>query len=135
MKDIHNLYLSAKKKRDGGLPPIQALFANLQKSDRFLYDHSTDKFNQLWNLLFFDITSLTFLQQFPSTIVLDSTYKTNRHNLYLLDIVGVTATNSSFVIGQAFLSAESTEDYTWVLEWVREYYISLRYPAALPSSV
>src|SRR3954454_19199647 len=34
---------------------------------------------------------------------------------YLLNLVGVTATNSSFIIGQAFLSAETTKDYAWVL--------------------
>jgi hypothetical protein len=66
-------------------------------------------------------TSLNFLRQFPSILVLDSTYKTNRHNLYLLNIIGVTATNNSFVIGQAFLSSESEEDYSWVLQWPRNY--------------
>jgi hypothetical protein len=54
--------------------------------------------------------------------VLDSTYKTNRHNLYLLNIVGVTATNSSFIIRQAFLSYKGQEDYSWVLECLKDIY-------------
>jgi hypothetical protein len=34
--------------------------------------------------------------------------------------VGFTATNSSFIIGQAFLTHEAEEDYIWVLQWIRE---------------
>jgi MULE transposase domain len=78
-------------------------------------------------------TSLDLLRRFPSTIVLDSTYKTNRHNMYLFDLVGVTATNSSFIIGQAFLSAETTEDYEWVLQWLHNYYVKAQLPA--PKSI
>jgi len=129
LRDVYNLFASTKRQRDGGLSPIQALFANLTKENsKFLYDSTTDESNALWNLVFFDTTSLDFLRRFPSTIVLDSTYKTNKFNLYLLDIVGVTATNNSFIIGQAFLSAESTEDYIWVLEWVRNYYREAQLP-------
>src|SRR5271156_167935 len=79
LKDVYNMYAAAKKDRDGGLPAIQALFTNLQKEDsRFLYDHITDTNNQLWNILFFGKTSLHFLHQFLSTIVLDSTYKSRK---------------------------------------------------------
>jgi hypothetical protein len=131
MRDVYNLVASVKKQRDGGFPPIQALFANLQKSDRYLYDHCIDHCNRLWNLVFFDKTSLNLLHRFPSTIALDSTYKTNRHNLYLLNIVGTTATNSSFIVGQAFLSAETTEDYNWVLEWLENYYTEAGLPPPL----
>ena len=99
MRDVYNLVALVKKQRDGGFPPIQALFANLQKSDRYLYDYCIDQCNRLWNLVFFNKTSLDLLHRFPSTIALDSTYKTNRHNLYLLNIVGTTATNNSFIIG------------------------------------
>jgi hypothetical protein len=129
LKDMHNLFASVKKEQDGGLSPIQALFSKLQKNDRFLYDYSTDQHNAIWNILFFNAASLDLLRRFPLVIVLDSTYKTNRHNMYLFDLVGVTATNNSFIIGQAFLSAETTEDYIWVLEWLHNYYSKAQLPA------
>ena len=133
LKDVYNLFASAKKEQDGGLPPIQALFSKLQKNDRFLYKYSTDQYNAIWNILFFNASSLDLLRRFPSTIVLDSTYKTNHHNMYLLDLVGITATNSSFIIGQAFVSAETAKDYIWVLEWLYNYYSKAQLPS--PKSI
>lgn len=53
--------------------------------------------------------------------------------MYLLDLVGVTATDSSFIIGQAFLSAETKEDYEWVLQWLHSYYTKAQLPA--PKSI
>jgi hypothetical protein len=73
-------------------------------------------------VFFFLHTSLELLRQYPSTLVLDSTYKPNRHGLYLLNIVGATATSSSFVIGQAFIHSEDEKTYSWVLDCVRECY-------------
>ena len=122
MKDIYNLNASHRLQQSGGLPPIQALFANLEKYDRWLHRHSRDKDNILINVFFFDYSSLTRLRQFPLTIILDSTYNTNRHGLYLFNIISLTATNSSFIIGQAFLSGEAQEDYSWVLECLKDFY-------------
>jgi hypothetical protein len=133
LKNLHNLFASAKKEQDKGLSPIQALFFKLQKNDRFLYDYSTDQYNAIWNILFFNVTSLDLLRRFPLTIILDSTYKTNRHNMYLFNLMDVTATNNSFIIGQAFLSAETTEDYIWVFKWLHDYYYKAQLPA--PKSI
>jgi hypothetical protein len=41
---------------------------------------------------------------------------------HLLDIVGFTATNKSFIIGQAFLTHEEEGDYIWVSQWIRDIY-------------
>jgi MULE transposase domain len=47
--------------------------------------------------------------------------------------VGFTATNSSFIIGQAFLTHEAEEDYIWVLQWIRELYEKYELPT--PESI
>jgi len=40
----------------------------------------------------------------------------------LLDIIGVDTTGRSFYIAFAFLSGETEEDYTWVLERLKTLY-------------
>jgi MULE transposase domain len=47
--------------------------------------------------------------------------------------MGFTATNSSFIIGQAFLTHEAEEDYIWVLQWIRELY--KKYELPTPESI
>lgn len=92
-----------------------------------------DDYKRLKRVLFFYNASLQLLRLFPKSYVLDATYKTNRFNLPLLDIVGFTATNRSFVIGQAFLTHEEEEDYIWVLEWIRDIY--KQYDLPIPESI
>jgi hypothetical protein len=46
---------------------------------------------------------------------MDCTYKTNRYDMPLLNIVGITATLSSFNAAFVFLSKECEEDFVWAL--------------------
>ena len=61
-------------------------------------------------------------------LILDATYKTNRYKLPLLIITGVTALNTSFYAAFAFMSAENTEDYVWVIQQLKKLYDHLEIP-------
>ncbi|KAH1215450.1 PKS-NRPS hybrid synthetase [Glycine max] len=50
---------------------------------------------------------------------IDSTYKTNRYRLPLLDFVGVTPTTMTFSTGFAYLKGERVNNIVWALEWFR----------------
>ncbi|KAH1261042.1 Protein FAR1-RELATED SEQUENCE 5 [Glycine max] len=50
---------------------------------------------------------------------IDSTYKTNRYRLPLLDFVGVTPTAMTFFAGFAYLEAERVNNIVWALERFR----------------
>jgi hypothetical protein len=84
---------------DHGLPTINVMIKNLRTD--YLYYYSLNNNNRLVNLIFFHKESVKILQRFCFTITLDYTYKTNRFNIYLLNIVGVTVTGRSFVNRQA----------------------------------
>jgi MULE transposase domain len=47
----------------------------------------------------------------PYLPLMDCTYKTNRFGMPLLDIVGITATNTTFYVGFAFPSDEKQPSY------------------------
>ncbi|KAL5142522.1 Protein FAR1-RELATED SEQUENCE 2 [Glycine soja] len=49
--------------------------------------------------------------------LIDSTYKTNKYKLSLLDIVGVTPTRMTFSAGFAYLEGERLNNVVWALEW------------------
>ena len=57
---------------------------------------------------------------FYMVLVLDSTYKTNKYRLLLLEFVGNTSTQLTFSIGFAYMVSEKEEHVTWALERCRE---------------
>jgi len=131
LRDVENVYSNVKKAMNRGLPAIQAMIMKL--GDEYQFHYALDDHDRLERVLFFHNESLQLLRLFPRSYVLDSTYSTNRFNLPLLDIVGFTATNRSFVIGQAFLTHEEEEDYIWVLNWIRDLYEEYSLPT--PESI
>ena len=65
-------------------------------------------------------TSIKLLRLFPKVLVLDATYKTNKYNLPLLQIIGVTNTELSFQVAFAYLGHELSDNFVWVLEKLKE---------------
>ncbi|CAG9938098.1 unnamed protein product [Clonostachys rosea f. rosea IK726] len=58
---------------------------------------------------------LELLKKHPDLLLLDCTYKTNRFNMLLLNICGVTGTNKTFTIASIFLNNEVEATYKWAL--------------------
>lgn len=131
LRDVENVYGEVQKAMNRGLPAIQAMISKL--GDEFQFHYVLDDHERLERVLFFHNASLQLLRLFPRSYVLDSTYQTNRFNLPLLDIVGFTATNRSFVIGQVFLTHEEEQDYVWALQWIRDLYEEYNLPT--PESI
>jgi len=50
---------------------------------------------------------------------MDSTYKTNKYRLPLLEIVGVTSTGLTFSAAFVLMSSERENNYTWALQKLR----------------
>ena len=52
-------------------------------------------------------------------LIIDSTYKTNKYKLLLLEIIGVTSTEKTYSVGFAFLECEKKDSFQWDLEVCR----------------
>ena len=62
---------------------------------------------------------MKLLNSFNIVFLMDSTYKTNKYRLPLLEIVGVTSTGLTFSAAFAFLSSEKQNNFIWALERLR----------------
>jgi len=60
--------------------------------------------------------SVKLLNSFHIVLMMDSTYKTNRYKLPLLEIVGVTSTELTFSITFILVEAECENNFVWALE-------------------
>jgi len=62
---------------------------------------------------------VNFLNAFNIILIMDSTYKTNKYQLSLLEIVCVTSIGLTFSATCAFLSSERKNNFTWALGKLR----------------
>ncbi|XP_058748401.1 protein FAR1-RELATED SEQUENCE 5-like [Vicia villosa] len=60
--------------------------------------------------------SIKLFNTFPSVHIIDSTYKTNKYRLPLLEVIGVTSMENAFSVGFAFLESEKENKVTWALD-------------------
>ena len=63
--------------------------------------------------------SIKFFNMFPTVLVMDSTYKTNKYRLQLLEIAGVTSNEKTYSVGFSFLECEKEDNFQWALEVCR----------------
>ncbi|XP_014499274.1 uncharacterized protein LOC106760350 [Vigna radiata var. radiata] len=68
--------------------------------------------------------AMKLLNSFNVVFMMDSTYKTNRYRLPLLEIVGMTCTGLIFSAAFAFLSTERQSNFTWALEKLKGLFIT-----------
>jgi len=60
--------------------------------------------------------SVKLFNNFPTVLIMDSTYKTNLYRMPLFEIVGVTSTDMTYSVGFAFMTAEKDDNFTWALK-------------------
>lgn len=113
-RDIYNRIAATRRDLREGQSSIQALVDQLY-NEGFWCRVRLDADNRLTAIFFAHPDSVTYLQCNPDVLLLDCTYKTNKHHMPLLDMVGVDSCQRSFCIAFAFLSGESEEDYSWAL--------------------
>ena len=66
--------------------------------------------------------SLEILRKNHDCMLLDCTYKTNRYNLPLLNIVGCTSQGTTFQIAVMLLKGEKEEDYYHAMQTLRTWF-------------
>jgi hypothetical protein len=133
-QDIKNYRYRAFKRHLAGRTPLQALIQDFKGNDNWVLSYDT-KNHYLTRLFLMHKTSSQLLKQYPNILFMDCTYKTNRHGLSLLNIVGMTATNKTFYVGFGLLEDEKSDSYSYIMAHLRQIYIDLRINSTGPSTV
>ncbi|KAJ1391177.1 MULE transposase domain [Sesbania bispinosa] len=63
--------------------------------------------------------AMKLLNIFHIMLIIDTTYKTNKYRLPLLEVVGVTSTELTFSVAFAYIEQEKSDNFMWVLEKIR----------------
>nr|XP_043616205.1 protein FAR1-RELATED SEQUENCE 5-like [Erigeron canadensis] len=113
-RTIYNLKKKIRREKLGNRPMINALFEELEKAG-FTYDIVHDLDGRITRLFIAHPLSIKLAKHFSSTFVMDCTYKTNKYNMPLLDIIGISCFSTTFYSGFVFLEKEDEENYVWAL--------------------
>lgn len=128
--DINNLRAKLNREFLNGRTPIQALLMELPSNGDWMFRTELDEAGHPLVLFAMHKTSLEMLKRYPWVLSMDCTYKTNRYNMSLLDIIGFTCTGTSTYLGWAFVNDEREETYGVALRFLGEIYDHIREYAA-----
>ncbi|KJZ68621.1 hypothetical protein HIM_11991 [Hirsutella minnesotensis 3608] len=120
-QDVYNRIAATRRDLREGQSSIQALVDQLREEGLWC-EVRLDSDHRLTAIFFAHPDSVAYLQYNPDVLLLDCTYKTNKHAMPLLDMVGVDSCQRSFCIAFAFLSGESEVDYLWTLHHLKSLY-------------
>ena len=90
-RDVHNCRKKLHADFLAGRTPIQALLQELPRDGDWIFKYELDDDLHVTVLFCMHKSSVAMLRSNPWVISMDCTYKTNKFNLPLLDIVGLTA--------------------------------------------
>jgi len=122
-RDVYNLKQRLYLEFLEGRTPIQALIQEAIPGENvWKFRVQTDENNRVTALLALNRKCFKKWFRNPWVLFMDSTYKTNRYKMPLLDIVGCNAMNSTFYVGFAFVSNEQQDMYEFVLQHLKTSY-------------
>ncbi|XP_057806170.1 PKS-NRPS hybrid synthetase cheA-like [Salvia miltiorrhiza] len=116
MRTIYNARHRHKIVEKTGRSQMQQLMKKLYECKYVEWHRSNYLTDCIRDLFWAHPSSVDILHAFPSVLIMDCTYKTNRYGLPLLEIVGVTCTDLTFTIAFVYMEAEREENYTWAME-------------------
>lgn len=121
-QDIYNVRRSHRVEMLAGRSPLQALLDSLESTDMVYHIQQTPESLQLSHLFIVSPSAREICAKYSkgSVWLLDATYKTNRYGLPLLHVVGITSTNATFTLCYCFMRKETTADYCWAMDKLKE---------------
>ncbi|XP_057432505.1 uncharacterized protein LOC130725276 [Lotus japonicus] len=115
IKQIYNEKQAYNRIKRGPFSEIQHLM-KLLEGDKYAYWSRVEGGSNVIKSLFFaHPDSIHLFNEFPTVVLMDSTYKTNRYRIPLLEMVGVTSTNLTYSIAFAYMANERTDEVLWAL--------------------
>ncbi|KAI5668130.1 hypothetical protein M9H77_17983 [Catharanthus roseus] len=89
-----------------------------------IFYRNREESNVLSDIIVAHPTSIAMIRTWPYVLIMDTTYKTNKYNMPLLEAVGMTPTGKNFTVATAFMCNEQATTYRWVLQQIKHLYIS-----------
>ncbi|KAH1229382.1 PKS-NRPS hybrid synthetase [Glycine max] len=122
IKQIYNARSAYRSSIRGDDSEMQHLMRLLER-DQYIHWHRLKDEDVVCDLFWCHPDAVKLCNACHLVFLIDSTYKTNRYRLPLLDIVGVTPTEMTFSAGFAYMEGERVNNLVWALERFRDLFL------------
>lgn len=119
IRHIYNHTQRMKREGRQGMTMVQKFVSEALEAGYIQHIEKEEETNLLTHVFMAHPVCVKLLRTYPWIIGLDSTYKTNRYKMPMVEVIGVTPTNLNFLIAYAFIRDETEESYRWVLSKLR----------------
>ncbi|KAI5659483.1 hypothetical protein M9H77_28276 [Catharanthus roseus] len=96
----------------------EVLRLSAERGYTVFYRNSEDN-NVLSDIVVAHSTSIAMLRTWSYVLIMDTTYKTNKYSMPLLECVGMTPTAKNFTVAIAFMCNERATTYRWILQQIK----------------
>ncbi|KAI5654980.1 hypothetical protein M9H77_32167 [Catharanthus roseus] len=118
-RPIYNVITKIKRDRMQGRNTVEeVLRLSTERGYTVFYRNGEDS-NVLSDIVVAHPTSIAMIRTWPYVLIMDTTYKTNKYNMPLLECVGMTPTGKNFTVATAFMFNEQATTYRWVLQQIK----------------
>jgi len=118
IKQIYNARSAYHSSIRGSDTEMQHLM-KLLEWDQYIHWHRLIDEDVVCDIFWCHPDAVKLVNAYNLVFLIDSTYKTNRYRLSLLDFVRVTPTGMTFSVGFAYLKGERLNNVVWALERFR----------------
>ncbi|XP_057444454.1 protein FAR1-RELATED SEQUENCE 5-like [Lotus japonicus] len=108
-----------KKEERGPLTEMQHLMKKLVEAKYVHFERQQADSSEIRDLFWAHPDAVRLFNTFSHVVIMDCTYKTNRYQIPLLEMVGLTSTGLTFSIAFCYIVREHTIDYVWALECMK----------------
>ncbi|XP_050876455.1 protein FAR1-RELATED SEQUENCE 5-like [Lathyrus oleraceus] len=112
IKQVYNIRYQTNKTLMGDIIEMQQLLKVLDDNNYVSRYQTCEDGVTVGDIFWTHPDSIKLFNTFPTVLIIDSTYKTNKYRLPLLKIVGFTSTEKTYFIEFAFLESEKDENVT-----------------------
>ena len=113
--NIYNERQAYRRSVRGPRTEMQQLMLMLE-SKKYTHFHRKNDSDVVLDIFWAHEDSIKLFRTFPTVVLLDTTYKTCRYKLPLLEIVGVTSTDLTYCIAFAYTESEHKDNFVWALK-------------------
>ncbi|XP_057452946.1 uncharacterized protein LOC130744810 [Lotus japonicus] len=124
IRQVYNERMAHIRAKRRQLSEMQHLMRLLEE-DRYMHWSRTEEGSTVIRSLFWaHPVSIHLFSQFPTVVLLDSTYKTNKYRIPLLEMVGMTSVAFTYTIGFGYMCNELTATFPTATHLLCQFHIA-----------